>query len=222
MPGFTHTVRQTAAGAIALPAQGLYLSRIRIGQASGNVPGDVAVLYDGISVAHFPTASTAGATQDGFAEYAMNVRIPQNQMAAGLFTWTGTVSWVEWTFTEDAPGDGASWSDHRAILFRRTDGMATTATITVTYDAGESVPDSILALATPATRGRFQFPATGGFQGQAECESPPTIVFGPKTRSLERIKAPALKASTQLVLTGISDAATTIMALVYYHPRSAT
>lgn len=216
---FFHTVRQTAAGAIALPQPNLYLVRATIGQAATNVPAAISYLYDGVSNAIFPVDSPAVATsQDGVAIYQLNHQVKGSQIPAAAFTFTGTITYVEWVFSDQPNQNGVALSEHRAILFRRTDGGAVTANITVNFDVGPNAPKAVLAFCTPASRARFLFPATGPFVHQVEAFPAPLFQLGSANGAgpISRQTVPTLAPSPSLTLSGISDGATTIMAVVYY------
>jgi len=123
-----------------------------------------------------------------------------------IFSAAGVPAAVELIFS-DQPGNGPDISSYRAIEFRRVDAGAVTADITVSFRGGQNRPKGIVALNSAST-GRFRFPATGALRMDVECC---TEEFLPSVRA-----APDMKENTDLTLTGISDAAQTIAAYVYY------
>jgi len=198
-----HTVRITSASTITLPAAGMYLHRVRV--YGGTTPGVFSWAYDGTSSAQFPAPSNG---TRGYASYEVNEQIVGNTIPAGVLTLGTGVSAVEFLFSSSAPTEGAPLASYRGIVFRRTDGSATGANITVSYDVGPAKPRKVLCF-TSASTARVTFPAVGAMQliVEAVCSE----------RNHMSTRCPdALPPATSLTLLATTDAAATICAVVYY------
>ncbi len=193
-----HTVRLTAAAAIALPRPDMHLARVRC--IGGATPGSFSLLYDGQANAHF------GVPTNGFADYKVSWQVRGSQIPAASVALNGGVSVVELTFAVDKP-EGPPIESFRAIRFARTDGGAVTANIQVNYDVGPNVPLSVVGY-TSASAGRAVFPAIGASVFQQEASVEEFVVPVEPT--------PELPKSNSLTLSVITDAAATSQYLVYY------
>src|SRR2546427_4662952 len=194
-----HRVRQAAVALVSLPVSGLYLVKIRT--RGGATPGSLSILYDGRSFAHFD-APTNGQGEHDVAWGPLGNNIP-----AAVFAANGGISSWEFLFANRPPTGAPGIDSYRAIRFARTDGGAVTAGITVTYDGVSAKPRGIRAYIS-ASAGRFTFPAKGAFIPQVDCSSQ---AFVP-----DFIPASDYDLGNDLTLTGISDGAATIQAIVFY------
>lgn len=220
--GILHTVRLASAGAITLPKAGLWLLYVRTIAAVSSTPGDFALIYDGASTARFASlGSTSGYI--GYMEHFVNWQVNTASYQASSVLFEGGIGAVELIFSDQPiPVSGrqplggpamqnagpAAIQAFRASRIARTDGMAVTANITLTYDVQPNVPREAMVLTSAATQGRVLYPATGGYLSQVEAIPSP---FPPS-----RIPAPTLPATNTVVFSVITDAACTIQALVYY------
>ncbi len=215
-----HTVRLTAATVINLPIQNLKLIRVRT--LGGATPGTFSLLYDGISTAHFIAAT------NGNLSWRVTWPIGGLTIAAAIQTFSGGISAAVLTFST---GDEASppIAQYRAIRFARTDGVATTANITVNFDRAPANPRRAIA-STSTSTGRFTFPTDGPTTQTVECDNrnslegfeAPSDPLYPNLSTIEPLnqytpsQAGTLPFPISLTLSGISDAAQTIQCVVYY------
>lgn len=197
-----HRVRATSAADITLPQTGMYLWYVRV--IGATVPGHFSWLHNGVNTAVFECPSNG---TRGFAQYKVNHRIPGNTIPSGVQTFTGITS-VELVFADTAPPAGHSTiAEFNAVVYRRTDAGAVTATISGTYPGGPTTPRGVVVYQS-ASAGRVTFPSQGGATFAVDA-----VV---SDRAVEPLPAPDLPASPSLDLTAATEAAATIMAVVRY------
>lgn len=198
------TARLTAAAAVALPASGYHLTKVKL--IGGATPGTLSILWNGTGNAVFPVPST-GTT--GKTVYDVEWGPLPQTLQAAIFTFGGGLSVAELTFS-DAGGKGPNIASFRGIVFRRTDAGAVTATITVSYDEGPAKPRAIIGL-TSASAGRAQPPSIGGVQAQFEA-----LVSDDLFDDFVYLMPDLKTAQNSLTLNVITDGASTSQYVVYY------
>jgi len=207
-PGSTpHTVRQTAAAAITVPASTLTLAHVTI-KGHATEPSVLGFALDGINVAMLFCPA------DGWAEFDVSHAVGTALPA----TWCTVISDdtpQAWTLTFDKSGYGPALASWQGIYFECE--VANSGTPVVgTYPAGECVPVAIIGGQTTgvaAANARWAFPAQGDVQQIVEV--PDGAVAGAEAMAYKQ--APPLPKSTTLTLTPtVVGAATYANAVVYY------
>ncbi len=157
----------TSAAAISLPQPGLHLGVVSL--EATTKPGDFALTYDGISVAHFPCPSNGTTGQTAWAvDYVCGSTI-----SSTIQVINGSVGAVYLTFFPASIG-GPAISAYRAIsgtvTFSATHSSLTAFTA-VNFDSAPNVPKSLFAVCTVAGSTVY-FQARGPLQLGYNCQLP--------------------------------------------------
>lgn len=197
------TSRLTAAADVNLAKAGLHCVRVRVYVTT--IPGSFSWLYDGAASAHFPCPSNA---TRGHKTYKVEHVIDGNTIPSAVFTFNGGTSMVvELLFSDTAESGAPSMASYRAIRFARTDAGAVTGDVTANFAGGDASPKGVV-VHTSASFGRVLFPSVGSLREQVEAVISDSWC--------EIMPAPAIPASASLTLSVITDAASSIQAIVYY------
>lgn len=209
-PGQTpHTVRQTAAGAITVPASTPYLAHITI-KGHATEPTVLGILYDGVNRALF------GCQADSWAEFDVSWPVGTSIPA----TWLTVISDdtpQAWTLTFDKAGYGPSLEAFTGVFFEAEVADSGTP-ITVTYPGGESVPVAVWGGQTTgvaAANARIAFPAIGDVQQIVEF--PDGAAAGGNAFVIKQ--AAAIPKATSVQITPTIVGALTYLAGILYYQR---
>jgi len=209
-PGSTpHTVRQTAAAVITVPATVPNFAHLTI-KGHATEPTVLGILYDGVNYAMFPCQA------DGWAEYDVSWPVGT----------TIPISWLTvisddtpqaWTLTFDQTGYGPSLDAYTGA-YAECEVANSGTPVVVTYPGGQSIPVAVWGGQTtgvPASTARVAFPTVGDLAQIVEF--PDGAVAGAEAFAVKQ--APSLPASTTLTITPTVTGAATYLAMVIYYQR---
>ena len=181
----------TSTAAITLPQPGLHLGFVQL--EATTKPGDFALTYDGVSVAHFPCASDG---TDGAAGWLCDYTC-SSTISSTIQAINGSVGAVYLSFFSGSIG-GPPIAAYRAISQATTfssSHSSLTALTAVNFDAAPNVPKSLLAFCTVAGSTIYfqaRGPLQAGYNAQAQIHSTMGGAF--------IMPAPPLQAANSLTL----------------------